>query len=207
MTSSAKPTPKRTSVCLTPACVLTASEILQNLSPRYHEIDPCTDFDQYVCEGWQEKHDLRADQGSSFTGTIMAENSQRLLRHVLESGGPDRQSNADDQEIFMKMQSAYDACMDEHRLKNLGSAPLLEVLRKIEELFPAKRPNNVPDSFPILVASQQKGLHYDGGNQLSRTVSYLTSIGVDPLVIFNIAVSQTAQIVIFSFLHNLMTRE
>ena len=48
-------------VCLTPACVIAASKILQNMSPRYHTIDPCHDFDQFVCEGWQEKHDLRPE--------------------------------------------------------------------------------------------------------------------------------------------------
>ena len=127
----------------------------------------------------------------------MAENSQRLLRHVLESGGPSKELNGDDHEIFGKMQSAYDACMNVDKVKRFGSAPLLEVLRKIEELFPAKRPDYVPESFPILVASQQKGLHYDGGNQLSRTISYLTSIGIAPLVTFGIEVSGTIWVELF----------
>lgn len=50
---------KATGICLTPACVLAASEILQTLSPRYQDIDPCHEFDKYVCEGWEEQHDLR----------------------------------------------------------------------------------------------------------------------------------------------------
>jgi len=50
--------PKPTTICLKPACVLAASEIIENLSPRYDEIDPCTDFNKYVCEGFDEKHDL-----------------------------------------------------------------------------------------------------------------------------------------------------
>ena len=64
------------------------SEILYNLSPNYKGIDPCTDFETLVCGGWDERHDLRPDQGDAFTGTLMAESSQMLLRHILEEGYP-----------------------------------------------------------------------------------------------------------------------
>lgn len=74
--------------CLTPACIHASSEILYNLSPKYQEINPCTDFEQLVCGGWQDRHDLRPDQGDAFTGTIMSENSQMLLRHILEAPYP-----------------------------------------------------------------------------------------------------------------------
>lgn len=75
-------------VCLTPACVHASSEILYNLSPEYKNIDPCTHFEEQVCGGWTDKHDLRPDQGDAFTGTIMSENSQMLLRHILEAPYP-----------------------------------------------------------------------------------------------------------------------
>lgn len=78
----------KTSVCLTPACVHASSEILYNLSPEYKTIDPCNNFEELVCGGWDEHHDLRPDQGDAFTGTIMSENSQMLLRHILEAPYP-----------------------------------------------------------------------------------------------------------------------
>jgi endothelin-converting enzyme len=78
----------RAELCLTPACVHAASELLYNLSPKYKELDPCDNFEELVCGGWREKHDLRADQGDAFTGTIMAEDSQLLLRHILEAEYP-----------------------------------------------------------------------------------------------------------------------
>jgi endothelin-converting enzyme len=74
---------------LTPACVHASSEILYNLSPEYKNIDPCTNFEELVCGGWDKRHDLRPDQGDAFTGTIMSENSQMLLRHILEAPYPD----------------------------------------------------------------------------------------------------------------------
>ena len=73
---------------MTPACVHASSEILYNLSPKFTDIDPCTDFEELVCGGWKERHDLRPDQGDAFTGTIMSENSQLLLRHILEAPYP-----------------------------------------------------------------------------------------------------------------------
>lgn len=75
-------------MCFTPACIHASSEILYNLSPDYKNIDPCTDFERLVCEGWDERHDLRPDQGDAFTGTIMSESSQMLLRHILEAPYP-----------------------------------------------------------------------------------------------------------------------
>lgn len=179
------------SICLTPACVIAASKILENMSPRYHAIDPCHDFDQFVCEGWQEKHDLRADQGGAFTGTIMAEDSQQILRHVLESpySVDDYKIEIDSsakREIFEKLQTAYDACMDEEVIKDVGSAPLLDVLRKVEELFPATRPDT--DFFPLLKNMNQKGLFLKYESQLSETLTYLTSIGMNPLLSFYVTV-------------------
>ena len=181
------PAPKEAEMCLTPACVLAASEILENMSPKYHEIDPCTNFDKFVCEGWTEKHDLRADQGGVFAATIMAENAQMILRHVLEAPYPvDNQvievHSAAKQKIFDKLHNAYDACMDEEAIRSIGSAPLLDVLRKVEELFPAARPHEDVTTFPGFQKVSQKGLLFADENQLSKTVAYLTSVGVNALI-------------------------
>ena len=161
------------------------------MSPKYHTIDPCHDFDQFVCEGWQEKHDLRADQGAAFTGTIMAEDSQQILRHVLDSpySVDEYQIETDSsakRDIFEKLQTAYNACMDEEVIKDLGSAPLLDVLRKVEELFPAARPDT--QLLPLLKDKDQKVLLENSGDQLSKTLAYLTSIGMNPLISFYVTV-------------------
>ena len=161
------------------------------MSPRHHVIDPCHGFDQFVCEGWQEKHDLRADQEDAFTGTFMAEDSQQVLRHVLES-----QYSVDDynieidssakRDIFEKLQTAYNACMDEEVIRDLGAAPLLDILRKVEELFPAARPDT--DFFSSLKSMDQRYLFSKGENDLSRTSTYLTGIGIDSLISFDVTV-------------------
>ncbi|KAF2103346.1 peptidase family M13 [Rhizodiscina lignyota] len=139
----------KSDTCLSAECIHASSEILYNLSPNYKELDPCTDFEELVCGGWRDRHDLREDQGDAFTGTIMSENSQLLLRHILEASYPkdskhshfspmrlQTRSRSADEQNFDLMKSAYDACLDETTIKKRGVAPLLDVLRQVEEAFP-----------------------------------------------------------------------
>jgi hypothetical protein len=79
---------KKPGICTTPECIHASSEILYNLSPKFETIDPCTNFEELVCGGWSDRHDLRPDQGDAFTGTIMSETSETLLRHILEAPYP-----------------------------------------------------------------------------------------------------------------------
>jgi len=84
----ASPKNESAGVCMNPSCIHASSELLYNLSPNYKELDPCTNFEELVCGGWKENHDMRADQSTIFTGTIMSETSQSLLRHILDGSYP-----------------------------------------------------------------------------------------------------------------------
>lgn len=171
--------------------MLAASNIINDMSANYVELDPCYDFDKFICEGFDEKHDLRPDQGSIFTGTIMAEHGQQILRHVLESPYPlkdekfEAQSSAK-KDIFDKLKDAYDSCMDEDQIKAAKATPLLLVLKEIEARFPAAKPQKSLDEFPKLLDNAQKGFHYPSENQLSRTVAYLNGIGVTAILSFGV---------------------
>ncbi|KAF7715646.1 Endothelin-converting enzyme [Penicillium ucsense] len=119
-------------ICQTPECVHAASEILYSLDPNYKDIDPCTNFDQYVCGGWRERHDMRADQGSIFAGTIMVENSQTRLRHILErSDAPAKE----DAENFGKLKAGYEACLNESAIRDRGIKPLTNLLGKLQDVY------------------------------------------------------------------------
>jgi len=188
--SSSKPA----SICLTPTCIHAASEILYNLSPNHQDIDPCTNFDEFVCGGWQDRHDLRADQGDVFTGTLMAEQSQLLLRHVLESPYLTKQiqsgsESSVDEENFNKLQDAYKSCMDEGTIKSAGARPLINILRKVEELFPARRPHVEGETDPSMFNQLQKRSTLHDDDQLSSAVLYLAKIGVGALVDLSVGVS------------------
>jgi len=55
---------KKATLCETPECIRAAAAILERLAPIEANIDPCEDFEQYVCAGWQATHDMTPDQSS-----------------------------------------------------------------------------------------------------------------------------------------------
>lgn len=119
-------------ICQTPECIHAASEILFNLDPNYAKIDPCTNFDDYVCGGWREQHDMRPDQGSIFAGTYMEETAQTRLRHILQS---DKAPDASDESNFKKLKDAYNACLDEETLQKRGAEPLIHTLEELKKVY------------------------------------------------------------------------
>ncbi|KAL8712583.1 MAG: hypothetical protein Q9220_003114 [cf. Caloplaca sp. 1 TL-2023] len=176
-------------VCLTPACVVAAAGIIQNMSPQ--DVDPCEDFSKYVCGGWEQKHDIGADQDSVSSGSVMYEISQQTLRHLLESPYTGTQTRkrsnpSADEAIFSKIQSAYHACLDEKTIKSHGSAPLLDVLRNIEKYFPLKPTEDHVSRDTGASDQHQKGLLHFAEDQFTRTIAYLAQIGVDAFVSFGV---------------------
>ncbi|KAL1982237.1 hypothetical protein VTN96DRAFT_1606 [Rasamsonia emersonii] len=154
-------------LCTAPECVHAASEILYNLDPNYQNLDPCTDFEQYVCGGWRDRHDMRPDQGSIFAGTIMEENAQMRLRHILESPQVPGVPASADKDNFQKLKAAYDACIDVPALKKRGSKPLEDMLAQIERVYPLG--------------------HGSSREKLTDAILYLINIDVRALTAFSIS--------------------
>ncbi|KAI1344016.1 endothelin-converting enzyme 1 [Xylariaceae sp. FL0016] len=138
-----------TSTCTTPACIHAASEILYNLSPDYKTIDPCTSFDTLVCDGFNARYDIPSDSSSYSTSTLMSDNGKTALRHILESPYPNASQHSSfspmnlvriaastDEDNFLTMQEAYNACMDESTIKEVGVEPLRNLISKISKSFP-----------------------------------------------------------------------
>ncbi|QSZ29633.1 hypothetical protein DSL72_004149 [Monilinia vaccinii-corymbosi] len=170
------------STCNSPACVHAASEILYNLSPKYKELDACSNFEELVCGGWRDRHDLRPDQGDAFTGTIMTENSQTLLRHILEGEYPKESRHSSfspallssstaslDEENFDKLKAGYNACMNETAIKSIGIAPLQEITRQVADMF------SVDDGEHSLLKSEDYG-------SLKDTIEYMAKLGSSALI-------------------------
>ena len=177
---TSKDTVEEKEVCQSPGCVIAAAELIRNMSPNHEEIDPCKDFSSYVCEGWDEKHDMRTDQEHLSTGTLMAENAQQVLRHVIESSY-ERSSETvgimvnDDQAIFDKLRNGYTACTNETLLKERQAEPLILALHHLEELYPG-RPSQFERQQDAMNAEQ--AVLKPGPDELTAAFNYLTNIGV-----------------------------
>lgn len=112
---------------------------------------------------------MRADQGSIFAGTIMAENSQTRLRHILERPEAPDKIDADN---FKKLKAGYDACLDESAIRKRGTKPLADLLAELQNIYPA-----------------QSGLVTGTNDHLTKALLFLMKSGVEALVSSNVSVS------------------
>jgi endothelin-converting enzyme len=197
------------SVCTSAACVHAASGILYNLDPAFVQIagleDPskrastsyfestaedlstaaCTNFNKLVCGGFDQRHDLRPDQGDMFTGTLMVEDSQTILRHILEGDASEIASV--DRPNFEKLKADYDACMDEKTIQDKGIEPLKELTEHVKKLFAASK----EASKASLVHSYhaQQGLADASTTTLTDALLYLEKFEISAMVSSGIGVS------------------
>jgi len=170
------------STCQSAECVHAASEILYNLDPDHAKLDACTQFDKMVCGGWEQRHDLRPDQGDMFTGTIMAENSKTILRHILEQTSSSSLSSPADQENFRKLKDDYDSCMNEKELQNIGLKPLQAIIDEIKTTFTTAVNPKGQSAFPKLEATTQRVVGMDETNQLTDILLLLIKLDISALL-------------------------
>jgi endothelin-converting enzyme len=197
------------SVCTSAACVHAASGILYNLDPAYAQIarfedpsktaskgyfnpiakdlssDACTDFNKLVCGGFDQHHDLRPDQSDMFTGTLMVEDSQTILRHILE--GDASKISSEDRPNFEKLKADYDACMDESTIKDQRLDPLMKVTDHIKELFGTSE--ETWKTSPVRSSHRQQGIAYTSTNELTNALLYMEELEISGLFSAGIGVS------------------
>ncbi|KAF2431475.1 peptidase family M13 [Tothia fuscella] len=134
--------------CTSAACEAVATTILKTLAPNSTMIDPCQQWDQFVCEGFRQSHDYRPEQTFVGTRSIMSDTVRAVVRDVLEGPFNDnftgsatnrtsRKANYD------KMKAVYASCMDEDSIKKVGATSLRDVLNELETRYPRKSPSNV----------------------------------------------------------------
>ncbi len=102
-----------------------------DVSAMDKSVDPCTDFYQYSCGGWEKKNPIPPDQVSwSVYGKVYDEN-QRFLWGILDDLAKKTTGrNATQQKIG----DYFAACMDEAAVDKLGATPLRPRLDEIAAL-------------------------------------------------------------------------
>ncbi|KAI8138874.1 hypothetical protein BJV82DRAFT_673222 [Fennellomyces sp. T-0311] len=162
-----QPPDKNESYCLQSNCILTAAKILQDVNPNN---DPCNDFYAYTCSNWVEGHVLREDKPKTSVDTTADEKIKHQLDQILtlsfddanpihdgsELPSPDRML---DTQLFAKLQTFYQTCMDEDTIDSYNVEPLYDMFRTIRRYLPLS--NYAPSI-----------------NDLSQAVSHLAQNGV-----------------------------
>ncbi|MEE6483801.1 hypothetical protein FKM82_013658 [Ascaphus truei] len=101
-----------------------AARIIQNMDPT---IEPCSDFYQYACGGWLNKHVIPETSSRYSIFDILRDEMEIILKGLLEM--PDHE----DRNAFKKAKTLYKSCMNESVIEQRDSLPLLELLAVVGE--------------------------------------------------------------------------
>ena len=102
-----------------------------DLSSMDKSVDPCVDFYQYSCGGWQKKNPIPPDQVAwGVYGKLYQDNLQ-FLRGILEQAGT---ANGPRDTVTQEIGDFYAACMDEPAVEKLGLSALKPELAQIAQL-------------------------------------------------------------------------
>lgn len=101
-----------------------------DVSSMDKSVDPCVDFYQYSCGGWQAKNPIPPDQTSWGVYGKLYQDNLNFLRGILEQAATKGQRDTVTQEIG----DFYAACMDEPAVEKLGLGALKPQLAAIAQL-------------------------------------------------------------------------
>ena len=97
------------SLCLTMDCIKAAARLSEYMDDS---VDPCKDFYQYSCGGWERVTNIPEGLGRWGTFEQLAQDN---YRHII--GYLSAQSVSNDAESIKKMRQIYAACLDTEKIK------------------------------------------------------------------------------------------
>ena len=136
-------------VLLTSLFVGNATAAGLDLSSLDRSADPCDDFAQYVCGGWQRDNPIPDDQSSWSTYHKLFEQNLLTLRGVLEQAAGEPQADP----VSRQIGTYYRACMDEPAIETRGTQPIQRDLQAIAAA------SSLADLWPLVAR-----LHREGGD-------------------------------------------
>jgi len=121
--------------------------------------DPCADFYQYACGGWQKSNPIPPDQTSWSVYRKLSEDNLAFLRAILEQAAVAKERDA----VSQKIGDYYAACMDEASAEKRGASPLKTGLDAIAAV------KSTHELVPLLVTFQREsvghGVVFNVGSQ------------------------------------------
>jgi endothelin-converting enzyme/putative endopeptidase len=94
-------------------------------------MDPCVDFYQYSCGGWQKKNPIPPDQVAWGVYGKLYQDNLTFLRGILEQAATTKEKR---DRVTQEIGDFYTACMDEAGIDKLGADALKTQLREIDQL-------------------------------------------------------------------------
>ena len=107
------------SLCTTPSCVELAATVLRSMNAS---IDPCEDFYNYSCGGWEARNTIPSGYGSWGVFNELANQNTIYLKKLLSG------SFGNSIAAIERVRKLYSSCMDLDELDKLGSSSLLDTV-------------------------------------------------------------------------------
>lgn len=113
--------PKVQTYCGTMDCLRASLDTLKQLN---QSADPCTDFYEYACGGWEHEHALRPGVTALTSFSLVAWKSYNVLKRSLENA----KKNYSNNEAVMKTVKFYNVCIDAAAVEARGDRPLKKLI-------------------------------------------------------------------------------
>ncbi|KAJ7354731.1 hypothetical protein OS493_030507 [Desmophyllum pertusum] len=107
--------------CGTKPCFDTARDAFKQLN---QSADPCTDFYEYACGGWEDENTLEAGETSVTGFSLVREKSYNILKDALENA----KKTYPDNEAVMKTVKFFNACNDTAAVEARGDDPMKKLI-------------------------------------------------------------------------------
>lgn len=111
-------------VCTTRACVEVASMLASSMDET---VNPCEDFYEFACGGWEKKNPLPTGHAYWDTFSIQTKRIQMDLKNLLE----ENIKNNTNQSAERKAKIFYKTCLNLTAINDNGIEPLLKLVKKV----------------------------------------------------------------------------
>jgi len=110
-------------MCLSQGCVLAASELIKSMDQT---ADPCTNFYQFACGGFEAETVIPDHQTSKGSFTVVRDKLNERLRKIFEA-----ESVATEPRVYEHVRNFYKTCMDKETIEENSVNDLREVVDKL----------------------------------------------------------------------------
>ncbi|KAK0210236.1 Metalloprotease [Desarmillaria ectypa] len=160
-------------LCLTPQCVILSASILSSLDTSQN---PCENFYEFSSGRWLKEHPLPADKSSFGNFEALAVQNKQILQKILEAPQPTSAVPTADEQLLIKIRGMYASCLNETKLDEIGTEPLVHLVRTVRKLFRG-------NSTDISSATEEERTSKKG---LTAAIAFLHSRGIEALFSFNV---------------------